>query len=270
MTTIRYYIPEDGDIEDHPNIFLMSKPAQTGFSPCLRDIKESFPMPGKYHFRFKCPLIPGTDREKGAVSVWMDCVDDDQHVGVWRNTIFAKVTRINMDDDDDEDFAPHSQSNGVSNGHHHAAPVQSAPARRVQQQPTGRGPTPPAAAPAPQVPESDILGVFDAQSAAPAPSVATDEGNLLGVQDSPVESLLDMNGPTYNGNNPSSTHNDFLGMTSTPVSSPPVSGPVPAAPPSYGNPLNNGNVIPPPPAASNNKAFSTFKSNGPFGGLEWK
>eukprot|EP01083_Nonionella_stella_P056081 147874_1 len=105
MTTIRYFIPEDGDTEDHPNIYLMPKPTQSGFSPRLGDIKDSFPVPGNYHFRFKSPLIPGTDREKGAISVWMDCVDDDQHVGVWRNTIFAKVTRINMDDyDDDADF----------------------------------------------------------------------------------------------------------------------------------------------------------------------
>merc|ERR1740136_261694 len=34
----------------------------------------------------------------------MDCVDENQHVGVWKNSIFAKVTRISMDDDDDEDF----------------------------------------------------------------------------------------------------------------------------------------------------------------------
>ena len=281
-------MPEDGDSEDHPNIFLMTKPTQSGFSPRLRDIKDSFPMPGRYHFRFKCPLIPGTDREKSAVAVWMDCVDEDQHVGVWRNTIFAKVTRINMMDDDDYDFQRERSAPVAHAAHAHAhdrAPVQrtaqhAAPvaprahvAQQQQQQPTR--PAPP-----PRADSANLLGVFDA----PAPartsshqsSAHSSEGNLL---DEPVPvqshygeaSLLDMHGPTpttYNTGS-ASNHDDFLGMTS--VHTPPVSAPVPVhvpapAPASYGNPLAGQ---PRPVAAGNNNPLQTFKKTGAFGDLDW-
>lgn len=284
---ISYFIPEDGDSEDHPNIFLMQKPTQSGFSPRLRDIKESFPMPGTYHFRFKTPLIPGTDREKGAFAVWMDCTHDDQHVGVWRNTIFAKVTRISMEDDDDEDIGGgaedfyHATPAPVPSTRTAAAPQQR---QRTQQQPPAR-----AAAPDPVVAESDnLLGVFDEQPAAAPAAPPSNEGNLLDVPTGPPPShqsgeasLLDMNGPAYSAdsNVGVSNHDDFLGMTSQPVSAnptPPVSGSAPApmqqAPSSFGNPLggsqsqramSNGN--------GNNNAFNTFsQNNGPFGGLNWQ
>lgn len=284
MTTIRYFIPEDGDTEDHPNIFLMSKPTQSGFSPRLRDIKESFPMPGSYHFRFKAPLIPGTDREKGSFAVWMDCADDDQHVGVWRNTIFAKVTRISMDDDEDvADFQDAGPAHVTVPAAAHTTRQSSArtPAARP---PSTRAPAPapvPAAAP-------DILGVFDEQPRAqPQPSsnghASSSSANLLGVPSPNTGqthgggegSLLDMNGPAYSagGSSHSSNHNDFLGMTAGPVGqTPDPSAPTPVpvqAPSSYGNRMagqQQGR-----PAAANNNAFNTFSNNnGPFGGLEWK
>lgn len=44
--------------------------------------------------------MTGSDREKGAVAIWMDCVDDSEPVPVWQNSIIAKVTRINLEDDD--------------------------------------------------------------------------------------------------------------------------------------------------------------------------
>jgi len=92
--TVQYFIPEDGDTEDSLNTFYLKK---TGvFSPRLKDVKASFPLPGKYLFRFKAPIIPGTDRDKNAIFVWIDCVDDEQNVSVWRNSIVAKVTRIGI------------------------------------------------------------------------------------------------------------------------------------------------------------------------------
>jgi len=121
MSQIRYYIPEDGDNENHPNVFLLpssTKPSSTGessgsgMSPKLGDIRSAFPVPGNYHFRFKCPLVPGTDREKNTISVWMDCYNDNSRVGVWKNTIFAKVTRIHDNDATGASYATGYTSNG--------------------------------------------------------------------------------------------------------------------------------------------------------------
>merc|ERR1711920_792920 len=98
MTSIRYFIPDDGDTEDEPNVFLAPKCPS---APKLADIKSSFPLPGKYHFRFKINL--GGDN---GLAVWMDCVDDRKPVPMYRNNmIIAKVTRISADDfSDDEDY----------------------------------------------------------------------------------------------------------------------------------------------------------------------
>jgi hypothetical protein len=283
-----YYVPEDGDSEDHPNIFLMSKPTQSGFSPRLKDIRDSFPMPGKYHFRFKAPLIPGTDREKGAVAVWMDCTDDSQHVGVWRNTIFAKVTRINMDDDDFHEPAAAAPVPAPTQRRAQHAPAP-APSRAQppqqqyppqQQQHQHQHPTPARAS-------ENLLGDYH-ENPSVSSSGHTSEGNLFGDSaPAPVSthshghgresegSLLDMNGPTYhsgNSNSNNSNHDVFMGMTSAPSPSPPVSAPVPAqvpapAPNSYGNPLaGNGNGSGARPPAQHN----AFSKSGPFGGLEWK
>jgi hypothetical protein len=227
-------------------------------------------MPGKYHFRFKAPLIPGTDREKGAVSVWMDCVGDSQHVGVWRNTIFAKVTRINMDDDDEDDeFHAPAAAAPVSAHAQRRAQQGAAPPQRTTQQPPQQQQRPAQV----RVPADNLLGVFDEHPS----SSSSSEGNLLDVPAAAQlqrgeGSLLDMNGPTYNSGSSAnnSSHDDFMGMTSQPVqatSTPPVSAPVPAAAPapaSYGNPLAGGGAR---SGAPQNNAFS---KSGPFGGLEWK
>lgn len=283
MTTIRYFVPEDGDTEEHPNIFLMPKSQNSGFSPRLREMKEHFPMPGSYHFRFKSPLIPGSDREKNAVSVWMDCVNDNQHVGVWRNTIVAKVTRINMEDD--ADFTRHRQQSR-QNGTATAAPVaantaNNAPPKRPPVQHSsskGRAAPPapaPASAPVPTSASEDILGL-DSNRHPPArneslldvPAARSSEGNLL-----------NMGGPaSYNASvnlQASASQDDFLGMMSTPVTSSapapvpvPTPAPAPTTPSSYNmqhSSSSNGMAQKP------NKAFETFaQQSGPFGGLEWK
>jgi hypothetical protein len=98
-----YFIPEDGDSELQPNVFLAPKPRQPGYPPTLGQIKQALPVPGRYHFRFKSPLVPGADRDKTSMAVWMDCVDDRQAVPVWRSTIVAKLTRIGVEEDDDDD-----------------------------------------------------------------------------------------------------------------------------------------------------------------------
>lgn len=92
----------------------------------MGQIKHAFPLPGKYHFRFKAPLVPGGDRDKDAMAVWMDCIDDRQSVPTWRNSVVAKVTRIGVedDDDDDEDFhRPHATSAPTPAPQHAPAPA---------------------------------------------------------------------------------------------------------------------------------------------------
>lgn len=227
-------------------------------------------MPGSYHFRFKSALIPGSDREKNAVSVWMDCVNDTQHVGVWRNTIVAKVTRINMDDYD-EDFHHHTTNGNAAT---HTTAATATPQRRTPQ----RHPSQPRATAQPPAPSSAPVR--------PAPPTVHVSDNLLGLDNNthPVPtatapssgegSLLDMN--ISEPIQVSSSHDDFLGMTSAPVQPSPSSVPVPAvpttttttpsAPNSYGN--QQGRKANNPRAG---KAFDTFaQQSGPFGGLEWK
>lgn len=247
-------------------------------------------MPGNYHFRFKSPLIPGTDREKGAISVWMDYVDENQRVGVWKNSIFAKVTRISMDDDDDDDFDDEESDGGHQYASHKAANGHAGPGHDQIRRPVNHEPTvtrqvinPPV-----PVPESDtLLDVFDKPTPhhqtspvsrqQPAPVAMTDPMNLL---DHPSlnevhsnanaeGSLLNLDTTTYNKVDSAS---DFLGMTATasPVhqsqTTPTTTQVQPPAPTYISQPHHQPNT------QSNN--VNTFQSyapqSGPFGGLEWK
>ena len=47
---ISYTIPLDGDSEEHPNVFMIRKPAK-GLT--LGDIQQGFPLVGTYFFRAK-------------------------------------------------------------------------------------------------------------------------------------------------------------------------------------------------------------------------
>mmetsp|Transcript_20358 Transcript_20358/g.43627 ORF Transcript_20358/g.43627 Transcript_20358/m.43627 type:complete len:320 (-) Transcript_20358:95-1054(-) len=239
MATIRYFLPEDGDREGAPNVFISPKPSRPGYPPLLGQIKGSFPLPGAYHFRFKTALVPGTDRDKHAVPVWMDCVDDSEPVPVWQNSIIAKVTRIGMDDDDDfdDDFA-RAESN-ISSASVHSAPPQPKSATET--------------APTSSIHSSDsLLGAFD-EPPAPAPaapaasSVHSSTENLLDVDHHPPApasggSLLDMdhlgaaNSYRSSGpNTPTQDHSDLLNM----------SAPIPSQPPATHPP--QGGAMPAPP-----------------------
>lgn len=276
-----YFIPEDGDIEGYPNVFLAPKPRQQGMPPTLAQVRESFPLPGRYHFRFKSPLVPGGDREKGGMAVWMDCVHDSQAIPTWRNSIIAKVSRVAVeeDDDDDDDFPS-------------AAPTPVPPKQRQ------------AAPPPPRHTESSepLLDVFDGghssgsahsshhsstadllNSAPPVPAAPTSGG-----------SLLDMDGPHYNhhGNqHGNSVHHDFMGMTAPPVTpSQPPAGygrqqqqqPTPQQPQrqQQQRPPQQQQAPPPqqqqPQRNNNANAFDSFTTNkggnkdqDPFGGMSW-
>ena len=251
-------------------MFLAPKARQQGHPPTLLQIKQAFPLPGRYHFRFKSPLIPGGDREKGGLAVWMDCTDDRQPVPVWQSQIVAKITRIGVeeeeddDDEDDEDFRrPTTAAVGV--------PL-SQPVPQPSSQTSMPRPPPPAQPPAPSF---DLFGDGPTAHAPSNPSgyagnVASMSANLL---DTPMpsstgtsgSSLLDMN---YQQHPVAPPHSDFLGMTTAP--SPPVSGNYSG----YGVPQNQPRPPPSqPPQSRPNTSFggSLHQGNGgAFGDLAWK
>lgn len=244
LKPLSYFVPEDGDSELQPNVFLAPKPRQQGMPPTLGEVKSAFPLPGRYHFRFKAPLIPGGDREKNGMAVWMDCVDERQTIPVWQNGIIAKVTRIGVedddDDDDDADFGDRDRS------------VPSAPPRAA-----------PAPAPAPRAPDP-MIDIFNG----PGPAVSQSDPGSNNLFDLPNPapaaaagvSLLDMNTPpsVYAHNQaPTSADHDFFGMTGTPQT--------PHQSQYGGNPYPTQT---PAPHSGNNNAFNSFsQQQGPFGGL---
>lgn len=255
----RYFIPEDGDDETHPNVFLAPKPRHPGTPPTLGQVKNAFPLPGLYHFRFKSALYPGGDRDKGAMAVWMDLVNDSDTIPTWKNGIVAKITRISMEDDDDDfnddDYpAPVPAPTPVTNAR--APPSQ-------QSSMASRG-------------SSDHLDIFDGPSpsvtATPAASTSNPAPNLF---DTPAPapasggSLLDMN-ENYTSNQPSSSaHADFLGMTApTPQHAQP-SYPATGTPNMYQAQQQHQR----PPQQQQQNTFNNYAAQqGPFGGLgtPWK
>eukprot|EP00804_Cyclotella_cryptica_P017965 CCRYP_008263-RA/>CCRYP_008263-RA protein AED:0.08 eAED:0.08 QI:98/1/1/1/1/1/2/179/360 len=220
MSTIRYFLPEDGDSEDTPNVFLAPKPNRPGYPPLLGQIKDSFPLPGIYHFRFKTALIPGSDRDKNAVAVWMDCVDDSEPVPTWQSSVVAKVTRVSaadMDDEYDEDFG-RADSNVSTGGY------SSSRSSMSKQQFTNNHTS--------QHSSDSLLGAFDdpPAPAPPAPAASnaapSGTGNLLDVDHPPPAppasggSLLDMDhletsgsGYQSSGANTPTPHDELLNMT---------------------------------------------------------
>ena len=85
MTTIiKYFVPEDKDIEDKPNAFIIYKPLD---QIRLKDIRDSFPLPGEYIFRFKFQL-------NNKKNVWLDFNKEDSVIPLFNKNIVIKVSRI--------------------------------------------------------------------------------------------------------------------------------------------------------------------------------
>ena len=53
VSYVQYFIPSDGDAEEHPNVFVVRKPPKT---LTLADVQGAFPLPGEYLFRAKIPF----------------------------------------------------------------------------------------------------------------------------------------------------------------------------------------------------------------------
>jgi hypothetical protein len=156
-------------------------------------VKDAFPLPGQYHFRFKAPLMPGGDREKGAMAVWMDIVDERQPVPTWKNGIVVKVTRISMEDDDDDD----------DDDGHHQAPV---PQRQPAPAPVARAPLSHTNSMASNGSGASLDDLF---GSSPAPPPAPSHGS--------GDSLLDFNDHAQTAPAPTSTgSHDFFGLGAPP------------------------------------------------------
>jgi len=79
-----YFVPEDGDDESQPNYFRLGSSEAEEVRVCA--VREAFPLPGRYHFRFK--------RAFKNTYVWLDVWEDSEVVPKFEGRIFAKVTRL--------------------------------------------------------------------------------------------------------------------------------------------------------------------------------
>lgn len=85
-TIIRYFVPEDKDVEEKPNGFLVYKEID---KIRLSDIYENFPLPGDYVFRFK------TDHQQK--KVWIDFSNEEASLPLSDGKIILKVNRISWE-----------------------------------------------------------------------------------------------------------------------------------------------------------------------------
>lgn len=79
---IRYFVPEDGDDSQHPNVYQ----SDNNGSITLGDIKRSFPLSGSFHFRFL--------KEIDRMTVWMDIADDNGPLPTHQGSVFIKANRL--------------------------------------------------------------------------------------------------------------------------------------------------------------------------------
>lgn len=102
---VKYFIPEDGDDQDHPNAFRCSSSSP---QITLGQIKKSFPIPGVYHFRFLTSI--------GNTVVWLDVFNDSEPVPMNDGNLIIKVSRIENTHEpsiaESSKFSVNSSSNG--------------------------------------------------------------------------------------------------------------------------------------------------------------
>lgn len=82
-TIVKYFVPEDKDVEDKPNGYIIYKDQD---KIRLKDINENFPLPGEYVFRFKT--------EYQQKKVWLDFTNEEAPLPTIEGKILMKVNRI--------------------------------------------------------------------------------------------------------------------------------------------------------------------------------
>eukprot|EP00392_Amoebophrya_sp_AT5.2_P012679 g12786.t1 len=94
VTLVYYHVPTDQDEQQFPNAFPLPKSALEIRLRDIRDklvlppgptidIREKFPLPGSYHFRFK---LKWSDSQ----TVWMDVTNEDSVVPSYDDKIICK------------------------------------------------------------------------------------------------------------------------------------------------------------------------------------
>ena len=63
VSYVTYFVPSDGDAEEHPNVFVVRKPPK---ALSLADVSSGFPLPGEYLFRAKIPFAKAHGALRGA------------------------------------------------------------------------------------------------------------------------------------------------------------------------------------------------------------
>lgn len=92
MTTFAYYfIPEDREDQEKLNVFIIYKDFR---DVRLSDIKENFPIPGEYYFRFKF--------EFNKKNVWIDFSNLNSSLPQFQQKIIMKVTRLSWENKKEE------------------------------------------------------------------------------------------------------------------------------------------------------------------------
>ena len=81
-----YYCPEDAESGKQLNCFLVRKATE---SITLADIRQDFPLPGEYHFRFHYSY------QSSNCKVWLDLPSENSIVPLIEGEIRIKATRNN-------------------------------------------------------------------------------------------------------------------------------------------------------------------------------
>lgn len=209
---VKYFIPEDGDEQAHPNVFRLE-----ATQPTLTEIKNAFPVPGSYHFRFL--------KNIGSHIVWLDVIDDGSALPVFQGSLFMKVSRIANSSSSIPSVVQGVVSPAASN-----AFSQPEPSPRVNE---AASVPPPVKAPKPSVEKqkSEKLLKFDDDitmspssnssdftASAPAASSGASllpENDLLGISSSSVDTT---------SHKPVTSNSDFFGMETLQPMSAPVCG----------------------------------------------
>ena len=97
-TIIEYFLPENGEKESSPNIFIIKKKQD---EITLGDIESNLPIKGNFHLRFKYSLKDKT--------YWLDFNNREKSVPIFQNkTIFEngkiiiKINNLDIEDVEDE------------------------------------------------------------------------------------------------------------------------------------------------------------------------
>jgi hypothetical protein len=89
-TYVFYHLPSDRDDPEHPNAYQINKSVE---DITLQDVRDNFPLPGKYHFRFKVRLGDSNN------SYWLDVNDDTKIVPAFGpRRVIVKALRLSWED----------------------------------------------------------------------------------------------------------------------------------------------------------------------------